>query len=140
MACQDAVPSLNQLRVRGKISAVKRPIRMVIQFFKPLVKTVNRREEGHWIGDVNRDWHVQGGTGFPHRIEARIVNFHQFARGDVFAQIESEGFENLKSTCPIFVGLLDGVGLNSGIVRILEELVAGLGESEETIWMCAIVF
>ena len=91
MAREDAIAGPINSALEGKSRAVERPVGMVVQLFKPLVETINRREERHWIGDVNRHRHVQRGTSFPHGIEARIVNLHQFAGSDVFPQIEAEG-------------------------------------------------
>src|SRR6266536_5059210 len=111
---------------------------MVVQFLKSLVEAVDGREEGDWIGDVDRYRHVQPGTRFPHGVEARVVTLHPFARGNVLPQIKAEGLQNLQSPRSVFVGLLDSVGLNLGIARVPEEFIAGLGEGVEASRMRAV--
>ena len=90
MARDQAVASLKQLRIARKIIIIKRPVRMIVEFLIPLVKAIGRSEECNRVRDVNRDRHFQLPTGVPHGIEPRVVNFHQFARRDVLAQIEPE--------------------------------------------------
>src|SRR6266581_1010579 len=99
VAGQDAVARLQQFGVTGKIAAVKRPIRMIVQFLEALVETVDGKEESFRIRNVDRHRDSQRPARFPHGIEPLVIHFHEWPRRDVLTQVEPQGLKNLQSAC-----------------------------------------
>src|SRR6185312_4917226 len=106
-----SVPRRDQLRIARKAMSVKRLVRMVAELFVSLVEPVSRREEGNWIGDVNRHGHVQLRARVPHGVESRIVDLDQRSGRDVVSQVESECLQNFESAGAVTMSLFDGLGL-----------------------------
>ena len=78
VAGQHVVASFQQFCVTGKITAVERPIRMVIQFLEAFIEPINGKEECLRIRNMNRNRHPQRAGCLPHGVETWIVNFHQW--------------------------------------------------------------
>ena len=51
-------------------------------------------------------------AGVPHRVEALVVDLHERAGGEVLAQEEAEGLQDLEAARAGVLRLLDGVGLD----------------------------
>src|SRR6266581_5101665 len=77
-----SIASGEQFLIAGKISSMKRPVRMVIQFLIALVEAVRRSKECNRIRDMNRYREVELATGVPHGIKSGVVNLHERARCD----------------------------------------------------------
>jgi hypothetical protein len=92
MASHHPVPRLLQLLVAGKVFTVKGPIGMRTQFLIPFVEAIRGQKECLGIRRVNTDRHAMSTGGFPHRVEAGVINFYQRPACDTLAQIETESF------------------------------------------------
>src|ERR1700681_602327 len=79
------VPRLQDLRVAREILAVKRPIRMVIQFLVTLVEAVGGCEESHRIGNMNRHRQIEPPASIPHGIETSVAYGQKFSGRDVLS-------------------------------------------------------
>src|SRR5207237_790277 len=116
----DAVAGFEQFCVARKITPVKRPIRVVVEFFVAFIETVGRREECNRIGNVNRDRNIELTASVQHGVESGIVDLHQSARGDVLSKIKAQSFENLQTAGAAAMGLLDRLSLKLRIIGLLE--------------------
>src|SRR5215471_2090277 len=112
MARENPVSGLQELGVAREVLAVKRPVRVIVQFFESFVEPVGGQKERFGIGNMDRHGHVQGSAGFPHRIEAAVIDLHQRALGDSLAQIKAERLQHLQTARPGCFRASDCVGLD----------------------------
>src|SRR5882724_11568115 len=64
----DTVPRREQLVVAGKVSAMERPVRMIVEFFVTFVEAVGWQEECNRIRNMNRHRKIQLAARIPHGI------------------------------------------------------------------------
>jgi hypothetical protein len=140
MAGEDAVARFQQFRLAGKILAVERPVRMIIQLLEPFVGTVDRQKESDGVGDMDGDRHVEGAAGFPHCVKSHVIHLHQLSGGDVFPQVEAERLENLHAAGAVAVCLPDGLALKLGIAGLVGAGIPGFHECIKTSRMFGVVF
>ena len=112
---------------------------MVVQFLPAFVEAVDGQEKRLRIGDVNRHRHLERRAGFPHRVEAPVVDFHQRTLGDFFAQIQPQRLQDLQPARAVLVRAFDFIGLEPGVVGFQEPAVPGFGEREEAARVRAVV-
>ena len=133
------VPCLQNLGVGWELLPMERPVRVIVQLLVALVEAIGRQEKGDRVGDMDGHRHVQLAARLPHGIEAGIVDGDEFAGGDVLSQIQSESFEDLQTPGTGSLGIGDGIGLDPGIARLQEPVVAGFGEGQESAGMRLVV-
>ena len=112
---------------------------MVVQLFEALVETVGGQEERRGVGDVDSNRHVQRGASFPHGVEARVVDLYQCAGGDVLAQVEAEGLQDLQAAGSVAMGGLQLIGLRSRVAGFVRPAPHRLGKGEETAGIGSVV-
>src|SRR4051794_35773114 len=49
VACHHAIAGFNQFGIAWEIASIKRPVRMIVQLFIPLVKTIGRSKKGYRV-------------------------------------------------------------------------------------------
>src|SRR5580700_477441 len=81
--------SLLQIPVTGKVSSMKRPVGMCVQFLPTFVEPVNRQKEGFGIGDMDGNRHLQRARRLPHRIESCVVDANELLAAR-FAQVKTQ--------------------------------------------------
>src|SRR5581483_2926356 len=113
---------------------------MIIELLEAFIEPIGRSEKRQRVGYVNRYRDIQLATGIPHGIESGVINLYQCARGNIFAEIKAESFENLQAPCALMLSLFDGVSLNLRVFGFLPAFVAGLGEAVKAFREGSIVF
>src|ERR1700751_146759 len=140
MSSDDPIASGNQLVITRKVSAMERPVRMIVQLLIALVEAIRGREECNGIRNMNRHRKIKLAAGIPHRIKTRVINSHQRTGGYVFTKIESQRLENLKTSPAVARRSPDGLCLQLRVVRFFEAGIGGLGESVKAAGICTVVF
>ncbi len=88
-----------------------------MKFLEALIETVDRLEECHRIGNVNRHRQPQGAARLPHRVEPPVVHLDQFA--SAVPQIQSQRLEHLQTARTVPFGLFHQVHLQLRISGLI---------------------
>src|SRR5437660_12595033 len=98
MPRDDPIASGDQLVITGKVPAIERPVRMIVQFLVALVEAVRGCTECDWIRNMNPNRQIQLAAGLPPRIKKHVINSHNRTRGYVFTKLQSPPYENLQTS------------------------------------------